>query len=130
MGFLYGTKGEIVVAHDCLKRKKLICGTKGEIVVAHGSLKRKKNNMWHKREKSGGSWPPAFPCYLDKQVNIQKIIFSNYVLVKVRMTNIINNESYNITYSLSQFQCKLLIYYIDVPVTVLKCSFNVASMFH
>jgi len=32
------TEGEIVVAHDCRKRKKLICGTKGEIVVAHGRL--------------------------------------------------------------------------------------------
>ena len=29
---------EIVVAHSCRKRKKLICGTEGEIVVAHGRL--------------------------------------------------------------------------------------------
>ena len=34
----YGTEGEIVVAHVCLKRKKLICGTEGEIVDAHGRL--------------------------------------------------------------------------------------------
>jgi len=33
-----GTEGEIVVAHGCRKRKKLICGTEGEIVVAHGHL--------------------------------------------------------------------------------------------
>jgi len=33
-----GTEGEIVVAHGCRKRKKLICGTEGEIVVAHGRL--------------------------------------------------------------------------------------------
>jgi len=33
-----GTEGEIVVAHGCPKRKKLICGTEGEIVVAHGRL--------------------------------------------------------------------------------------------
>jgi len=33
-----GTEGEIVVAHCCGKRKKLICGTEGEIVVAHGRL--------------------------------------------------------------------------------------------
>jgi len=33
-----GTKGEIVVAHGCRKRRKLICGTEGEIVVAHGHL--------------------------------------------------------------------------------------------
>jgi len=31
-----GKEGEIVVAHGCRKRKKLICGTEGEIVVAHG----------------------------------------------------------------------------------------------
>ena len=37
-----GTEGEIGVAHDCRKRKKLICGTKGEIVVAHDCRKRKK----------------------------------------------------------------------------------------
>ena len=33
-----GTEGEIVVAHGCRKRKKLICGTEGEIVVAHSRL--------------------------------------------------------------------------------------------
>ena len=33
-----GTEGKMVVAHDCRKRKKLICGTEGEIVVAHGRL--------------------------------------------------------------------------------------------
>ena len=33
-----GTEGEIVVAHGCRNRKKLICGTEGEIVVAHGRL--------------------------------------------------------------------------------------------
>ena len=33
-----GTEGEIVVAHGCRKRKKLICGTEGEIVVAHDRL--------------------------------------------------------------------------------------------
>ena len=33
-----GTEGEIVVAHGCRKRKKLICGTEGEIEVAHGRL--------------------------------------------------------------------------------------------
>jgi len=33
-----GTEGEIVVAHGCRKRKKLICGTEGELVVAHGWL--------------------------------------------------------------------------------------------
>ena len=33
-----GTEGEIVVAHCCPKRKKLICGAEGEIVVAHGRL--------------------------------------------------------------------------------------------
>ena len=33
-----GTEGEIVVAHGCQKRKKVICGTEGEIVVAHGRL--------------------------------------------------------------------------------------------
>jgi len=33
-----GTEGEIVVAHGCRKRKKLICGTEEEIVVAHGHL--------------------------------------------------------------------------------------------
>ena len=33
-----GTEGEIVVAHGCRKRKKLICGTEGEIVMAHGRL--------------------------------------------------------------------------------------------
>ena len=33
-----GTEGEIVVAHGCRKRKKLICGRTGEIVVAHGRL--------------------------------------------------------------------------------------------
>ena len=33
-----GTEGEIVVAHGCWKRKKLICDTEGEIVVAHGRL--------------------------------------------------------------------------------------------
>ena len=33
-----GTEGEIVVAHGCRKRKKLICGTEGEIAVAHGRL--------------------------------------------------------------------------------------------
>ena len=33
-----GTEGEIVVAHGCRKRKKLICGTEGEIVVARGRL--------------------------------------------------------------------------------------------
>ena len=33
-----GMEGEIVVAHVCRKRKKLICGTEGEIVVAHGRL--------------------------------------------------------------------------------------------
>ena len=32
------TEGEIVVAHDCRKRKKLICGPEEEIVVAHGRL--------------------------------------------------------------------------------------------
>ena len=31
-------EGEIVVAHGCRKRKKLICCTEGEIVVAHGRL--------------------------------------------------------------------------------------------
>jgi len=33
-----GPEGEIVVAHGCRKRKKLICGPEGEIVVAHGRL--------------------------------------------------------------------------------------------
>ena len=33
-----GTEGEIVVAHGCRKRKKLICGMEGKIVVAHGRL--------------------------------------------------------------------------------------------
>ena len=33
-----GTEREIVVAHGCWKRKKLICGTEGEIVVAYGRL--------------------------------------------------------------------------------------------
>ena len=33
-----GTEGEIVVAHGCRKRGKLICGTVGEIVVAHVRL--------------------------------------------------------------------------------------------
>jgi len=33
-----GPEGEILVAHGCRKRKKLICGTEGEIVVAHGRL--------------------------------------------------------------------------------------------
>ena len=33
-----GPEGEIVVAHGCRKRKKLICGTEGKIVVAHGRL--------------------------------------------------------------------------------------------
>ena len=37
-----GTEEEIVVAHGCRKRKKLICGLEGEIVVAHGGRKRKK----------------------------------------------------------------------------------------
>ena len=32
------TEEEIVVAHGCRKRKKLICGPEGEIVVAHGRL--------------------------------------------------------------------------------------------
>ena len=31
-------EGEIVVAHGCRKREKLICGTEGEIVVANGRL--------------------------------------------------------------------------------------------
>jgi len=33
-----GAEGEIVVAHGCRKRKKLICGTEGEMVVTHGRL--------------------------------------------------------------------------------------------
>ena len=33
-----GTEEEIVVAHGCQKRKKLICGPEGELVVAHGRL--------------------------------------------------------------------------------------------
>ena len=33
-----GTKGELLVAHGCQKRKKLICGMEGEIVVVHGPL--------------------------------------------------------------------------------------------
>jgi len=33
-----GTVEEIVMAHGCGKRKKLICGPEGEIVVAHGRL--------------------------------------------------------------------------------------------
>jgi len=33
-----GTEEEIVVAHGCWKRKKLICGQKEEILVAHGRL--------------------------------------------------------------------------------------------
>ena len=33
-----GTEWEIVVAHGCRKRKKLICGTEGETVVAYGRL--------------------------------------------------------------------------------------------
>jgi len=33
-----GTDGELMVAHGCRKRKKLICGTEGVIVVAHGRL--------------------------------------------------------------------------------------------
>ena len=33
-----GTEEEIVVAHGCRKRKKLICGPEEEIVVAHGRL--------------------------------------------------------------------------------------------
>ena len=53
-----GTEGEIVVAHGCRKRKKLICGPEEEIVVAHGHFlspllwlmaawRPKKNNIWH-----------------------------------------------------------------------------------
>ena len=33
-----GTEEDIVVAHGCRKRKKLICGPKEEKVVAHGRL--------------------------------------------------------------------------------------------
>ena len=33
-----GTEEDIVVAHACRKRKKLICGPEEEIVVAHGRL--------------------------------------------------------------------------------------------
>ena len=33
-----GPEGEIVVAHGCRKRKRLICGTEEEIVVADGRL--------------------------------------------------------------------------------------------
>ena len=33
-----GTEEDIVVAHGCRKRKKLICGPEEEIVVAHGRL--------------------------------------------------------------------------------------------
>ena len=33
-----GTEVEIVVAHGCRTRKKLICGPVEEIVVAHGRL--------------------------------------------------------------------------------------------
>ena len=33
-----GPEGEIVVAHFCRKRKKLICGTEGDIMVAQGRL--------------------------------------------------------------------------------------------
>jgi len=33
-----GTEGEIVVAHGCRRRKKIICGPEEEIVVAHGRL--------------------------------------------------------------------------------------------
>ena len=33
-----GTEENIVVAHGCRKRKKLICGPEEEIVVAHGRL--------------------------------------------------------------------------------------------
>ena len=33
-----GTEEDIVVAHSCQKRKKLICGPEEEIVVAHGRL--------------------------------------------------------------------------------------------
>ena len=33
-----GTEEEIVVAHGCRKRKKLICGPEEKIVVAHGRL--------------------------------------------------------------------------------------------
>jgi len=31
-----GTEEEIVVAHGCRMRKKLLCGLEEEIVVAHG----------------------------------------------------------------------------------------------
>ena len=33
-----GTEKDLVVAHGCRKRKKLICGPEEEIVVAHGRL--------------------------------------------------------------------------------------------
>ena len=33
-----GTEEDILVAHGCQKRKKLICGPEEEIVVAHGRL--------------------------------------------------------------------------------------------
>ena len=33
-----GTEEEIVVAHGCRKRKKLICGPEDKIVMAHGRL--------------------------------------------------------------------------------------------
>ena len=40
-------------------------GTEEDIVVAHGCQKRKKLKMWPVRGNSGGSWPPAFPCFSD-----------------------------------------------------------------
>ena len=33
-----GPEGEIVVAHGCRRRKKIICGPEEEIVVTHGRL--------------------------------------------------------------------------------------------
>jgi len=37
-------EGEIVVAHGCRKREKLICGTEGKIMVAHGCLPKTRQN--------------------------------------------------------------------------------------
>ena len=40
-----GTEKDIVVAHGCRKRKKLICGPEEEIVVAHGRLPSPARNI-------------------------------------------------------------------------------------
>ena len=49
-----GTEEDIVVAHGCRKRRKLICGTEGEIVEAHGRLLSPARCCWtfHVKAKS------------------------------------------------------------------------------